>query len=105
MIEIEHKDEWVGNECSHTITIKGHANYAPIDQDIVCAGVSTLAYTLIARLKDIKAWDFDMKDKHGEMTISCVSTDHDGDIEEAIRFAMTGFTILQQHYPKHVKVI
>ena len=105
MIQIEHKGEWMGNECTHTITIKGHANYAPIDQDIVCAGVSTLAYTLRARLTEMDAWELNIKDKGGCMTISCVSTPHDHDIEEAIRFAMTGFSLLQEHYPKYVKVL
>lgn len=33
------------------ITIKGHAGYAPHGQDIVCAGVSTLAQTLIASIE------------------------------------------------------
>lgn len=33
------------------ITIKGHAGYAPLGQDIVCAGVSTLAQTLIASIE------------------------------------------------------
>ena len=30
-----------------TLTLTGHAEYAPRGQDIVCAGVSTLVYTLI----------------------------------------------------------
>ena len=29
------------------LSLTGHAGYAPIGQDIVCAGVSTLVYTLI----------------------------------------------------------
>lgn len=101
MIKITHNTERDGTECRHTITIKGHAGYAPIGEDIVCAGVSTLAYTLIARLEDLKAWEFKHKDsKTDGMTISCVTTDHDEDIKEAIRFAMQGFTLLQDHYHK-----
>ncbi len=105
MIEIKHEEEWSGTDCTHTIRIKGHSGYAPLMEDIVCAGVSTLAYTLIARLKDIKAWDFDMKDKQDGMTISCVCTNYDRDINEAINFAMTGFKLLGSHYPKNVKVV
>lgn len=30
-----------------TLTVTGHADYAPYGQDVVCAGVSTLVYTLI----------------------------------------------------------
>lgn len=43
MIKITHK-----NGC---ITIDGHAGYAPTGQDIVCAGVSTLAQTLIEAIE------------------------------------------------------
>ena len=35
------------------ITITGHAGYAPIGQDIVCAGVSTLIQTLIASIENL----------------------------------------------------
>lgn len=31
----------------------GHANYAPIGQDIVCAGVSTLVQTLIQAIEEM----------------------------------------------------
>lgn len=105
MIEIKHEEQWDNSEGHHTITIKGHSGYAPIGEDIVCAGVSTLAYTLRARLEEIKAWDYDVKDKHGEMTISCTITPYDQDMEEAVEFAMTGFKLMAKHYPKWVKVI
>ncbi|MDD3338440.1 MAG: ribosomal-processing cysteine protease Prp [Lachnospiraceae bacterium] len=35
------------------ITISGHSGYAPPGQDIVCAGVSTLAQTLISSIEDL----------------------------------------------------
>ncbi len=34
-----------------TLTLTGHADYAPYGQDVVCAGVSTLVYTLINSCK------------------------------------------------------
>ena len=33
-----------------TLEIDGHAGYAPVGQDIVCAAISTLAYTLAQNL-------------------------------------------------------
>lgn len=36
-----------------SITIYGHANYAPLGQDIVCAAVSALWQTLIASLDEL----------------------------------------------------
>ena len=35
------------------ITIRGHANYAPIGQDIVCAAVSVLVQTLIQSVESL----------------------------------------------------
>lgn len=35
------------------ITITGHAGYAKAGQDIVCAGISTLAQTLIASIEEL----------------------------------------------------
>ena len=35
------------------ITIAGHAGYAKAGQDIVCAGISTLAQTLIASIEEL----------------------------------------------------
>lgn len=35
------------------ITVKGHANYAVSGSDIVCAGVTALAQTLIKSIKDL----------------------------------------------------
>lgn len=37
------------------ITVKGHANYAPIGQDIVCSAVSALAQTLIQSVEELTA--------------------------------------------------
>lgn len=38
-----------------TMTAEGHAGYAPHGQDIVCAGVSALWYTMIAALRKEEA--------------------------------------------------
>ena len=37
------------------ISIRGHANYAPIGQDIVCSAVSVLVQTLIQSVEELTA--------------------------------------------------
>jgi uncharacterized protein YsxB (DUF464 family) len=37
------------------ITIKGHAGYAPIGQDIVCAAVSALVQTFLVSVEELTA--------------------------------------------------
>lgn len=45
MINIEHSD--------HCITVTGHAGYAPIGQDIVCAGVSALVTAFVTSVEEL----------------------------------------------------
>lgn len=37
---------------NYTVTMRGHADFAENGKDIVCAGASTLLYTLATRLKN-----------------------------------------------------
>ena len=53
MIEITIQDD--------TITIQGHAKYANIGHDIVCAGISALHYALTVYLGQIDAKTIDIK--------------------------------------------
>ena len=45
------------------ISIRGHANYAPIGQDIVCSAVSVLVQTLIQSVEELTAdkIEYDMR--------------------------------------------
>ena len=38
---------------NHAIKAVGHANYAQVGKDIVCAGVSILTYTLVSSLTEL----------------------------------------------------
>ena len=49
MIEIKIETE------KNSITVKGHANYAEIGKDIVCAAVSTLFQAFIASVEELTA--------------------------------------------------
>ena len=40
---------------NNSITIKGHAGYAPIGCDIVCAAVSALVQTFVASVEELTA--------------------------------------------------
>ncbi len=91
------------------INIEGHSGYGVLGNDIVCAGVSTLACTLINTLLDeeasgnikliknfvadgvinleIKAFDFSKKRIDGMLSL-----------------IMTGFYMLEESYPDFVRV-
>ena len=49
------------DESGHRLHITGHAGYAPRGQDIVCAGISALAYGLLEYLRQagfLLCWPF-----------------------------------------------
>lgn len=50
------------------ITIKGHAGYAPIGQDIVCAAVSALVQTFLASVDELTHDEITARrNKHGQI--------------------------------------
>ena len=50
--------------------IRGHASYGPAGGDIVCAGVSAVAYALLGYLADC-APDCHVTEKPGELRVVC----------------------------------
>lgn len=79
------------------INIDGHALYNP-GNDIVCAGVSTLAYTLINTLNDVKA-DFEFKAESGSIHIVI----HED--TPYVRMFEIGIASIAERFPDNVEVI
>lgn len=77
-------------------TAKGHANYGPMGQDIVCAGVSVLCTTLAESLTDCEAR---LLPGDVEVRFNPNRTNN-----EVIRVILNGFRLLADSYPQHVKV-
>ena len=91
-------------ECS--LCVKGHAGYAGIGQDIVCASVSILAYTAVQCLCDTedKAPKFSMGKGECFIPPQAVKTS----FEEAVQTLSVmrqGYTLLAHNYPQHVELI
>jgi uncharacterized protein YsxB (DUF464 family) len=93
------------------LSIKGHANYGPTGEDIVCAAVSMLGQTIaqyamnldaegkVEALDELTCWD-------GAVRIDAVLTD-DGcqQMDTALGVIMTGFELLQRKYPENVQIL
>lgn len=92
------------NRRDTTISIKGHANSAPKGKDLVCAGASTLAFTLIAALQEGEARFRPVLSQHeGDLKIECSPTRACEDECRAIMDTiMTGFEVLADEYPDNV---
>ena len=90
------------------IDIKGHAGFNP-GNDIVCAGVSTLAYTLINLIQTMserrELKEILIKDSSGDIHIETVHEDEQcSKWDDVVEFFITGIAMLEEHYPKHVNL-
>ncbi len=80
-----------------TISIKGHAGFNP-GNDIVCAGVSTLAYALINTLiEDMTKFDFNDTPGNFHIVIH--------EITPYVHMFEIGIKALAEHFPDNVEVI
>lgn len=84
------------------ITIKGHANYAEIGKDIVCAGISTLAQNLIQSIEELTADTIQYSMQPGTVDIEF------GDLSEPAQLLVDSFFLgaeaIAATYPENVKV-
>ncbi len=92
------------------ISIEGHSGLAKPGEDIVCAGISALAYTLLNCLLDEEASEnIKFIKKHicdGYMYIEfkpfCYSKSRISGIVDAL---ITGFLMLEENYPDYIKSV
>ena len=82
----------------------GHAGYAPLGQDIVCAGASTLMQTLVYLLAEEEgvtsdAWD----EPDGPRLTVTAAPPVKQRVEDALEFAKAGFVLLAERYPEYVR--
>lgn len=84
------------------IIVDGHAGYAPNGQDIVCAGISTLAQTLVASIEELTE---DKITYH--MSPGTVDIKH-GNLSEQAQLLVNSFFVgvemIANTYPENVKI-
>ena len=85
------------------ITVKGHANYAASGLDIVCAGVTALAQTLIKSIKDLTDDKIEYEISPGMVDIKY------GDLSEKSRTLVDSFFIgicmIADEFPEYVRIM
>lgn len=82
------------------LTVSGHAGYAPIGQDIVCAAVSMLSLTAAARISALEQVR-ELHMQEGSMELCCTATPQVLDVLATIR---TGFELLADRYPSYISL-
>ena len=89
------------------LTIEGHANSGEPGHDLVCGGVSVLAYTLAANVGNMEANDLIrnpiVKLDSGCAEISCEPKRKSGAFVSRIFEAVcVGFELLDRDYPQYI---
>ena len=86
-----------GKELS--VQVDGHAGFAKLGKDIVCAAASSLGQALVCALGGVEGIDGEARISNGGLTVSCTAT-----IQTRAMFSMclAGFVMLSQKYPANV---
>jgi len=90
------------------LDITGHAGYGKPGEDIVCAAVSTLFYTLGEALYqscEMLDGDFIFSDENGNGQISCKpKQEYEGNIARTFWTILTGFELLEKNYKNFINL-
>lgn len=90
------------------VSVKGHADYNP-GNDIVCAGISTLSYTLLNYLRQAEkehlVSDYSYTEEPGDIHMEFKGHWLFGrEIGTAIDVFRTGMEMLESQYPDNIRV-
>ena len=89
------------------LTVQGHAHSAEPGHDLVCAGVSALAYTLAANVFDMKdnrlLKDVIVKLEPGDAEICCIAKNrYKGIVGRIFQAVCVGFEMLAESNPEYI---
>jgi len=84
-------------------SVKGHSHTAPHGEDIVCAGISSLAQTALLGLTEHLKRQTDYKVQSGDLSVKLLSAPDE--LSEAIlRTTLLGMSAIAEEYPKVVQI-
>ena len=88
-------------EETHELSIRGHAGYSDCGNDIVCAAVSAIAYTLLGMLENNSDHidSLDTIENVGDVSIFC---EGDEKIANAFEMAIIGLAQIANQYPDNI---
>lgn len=90
------------NQSSGSITIKGHAHYAPRGQDIVCAAVSTLVQNMVISISEMTTDEiqYDMQPGLVEIRYGNLSAN----AQLLVDSFFVGIRLISNEYPAYVQM-
>jgi uncharacterized protein YsxB (DUF464 family) len=89
----------------NSISIRGHAGYAPPGQDIVCAAVSTLVQTFIASVEELTA-DEITAHRNEQGQIQTIQFGHLSERAQVLLDALfVGIQMVADTFPANVRIV
>jgi uncharacterized protein YsxB (DUF464 family) len=94
-----------------SLRLEGHAEYAEVGKDIVCASASILAYTVAQFVMEAENKGDLVSPPHiqmdsGNALISCEPCEDTYEaVQNAYLFAKMGYAILEHNYPQYVRLM
>ena len=85
------------------ILISGHANYAELGKDIVCAGVSTLAQSLIGSIENLTSDKIEVEITPGWIDLRYKDLSDESKV--LIDSFFIGITMIADEYPEYVRIM
>ena len=88
---------------SGSISIKGHAHYAEPGKDIVCAGVSTLAQSLIYSIRELTGDEIQVDTQPGSAEIKYGTLSAEAQL--LIKSFFIGVNLIAGEFPENVRIV
>ena len=97
------------NPNTYELDITGHAEHGEKGEDIVCAAISTLFYTLVKSLyysEHMLEEEFDFSDEDGNGHISCKpKPEFERNISLIYWTILNGFEEIEKNYDKNINLL
>jgi uncharacterized protein YsxB (DUF464 family) len=84
------------------VKVRGHANYAPQGQDIVCAGVTALTQTLVGSLETLTGNKIKYDMSPGRVDIEIEDPDEDAQL--LMDSFLVGIEMIADEFPEYIRV-
>lgn len=95
MIEVKHKE--------NKIIVSGHAGYAPLGEDIVCAAFSSVLQTFVASVEELTSDEIKAHMESGKAVIEY------GNLSERGQLLLSSFFVgvrgIANSYPRYIKIV
>jgi len=84
------------------ITIDGHTNFAVHGEDIVCASISSISFSVINFLKDNDAFAYTIDDETTFIAVEQIKQDEQ--VSTFLSYLTLSFENIAKQYPEFIKI-